>query len=470
MKNKLSTKTKILATLGPASSSVSMITKLIKTGVNGFRINFSHGELKDRIQIYKNIKSAEEKSGKRVFIVQDLCGPKIRLGILDKAIFLHRGQEFLFENNEKCSENAIPLPLGPDFSLISEKEHFFINDGIVEVKVKKRLSKNRLLVKVIKGGVISSHKGVNFPSQEFSFSALTKKDRKDVEFNIKYPVDYIALSFVRHEKDIIELRKVMKKHSLDIPVIAKIEKIGAIERIENIIQTADAIMVARGDLAVEAGFSSIGILQKDIIRKSIAGEKPVIVATQMLESMIENSVPTRAEITDITNAVIDGADTLMLSAETAVGNDPPLVIKTMKNIIYKAEDYNSSQSIIIKNSENIYDVVSDMAVEASDHLKTSIIVTPTISGTTAKKVASRRPNCFILALTPNEKISRKLLIYRAIFSDTLDYYSNTDEMIKLVEEKLEKISNIKKGECYIMTAGIPTGKKGSTNLIRIETL
>jgi pyruvate kinase len=471
MKRKLSTKTKILATLGPSSSSVSALINLIKAGVNGFRINFSHGVLEERIKLYNNIKEAEKKSGKRVFIVQDLCGPKIRLGILENPVFLHKDQEFFVENKDKITnKETLPLPLGRDFSLIKSGEHFFINDGIVEVIVKKRINKDKFIIKVIKGGVVSSHKGVNFPSQEFSFSALTKKDKKDVEFNIKYPVDYIALSFVRHEKDILELKKILKKHSLDIPIISKVEKIGAIERIDKIIEYSDAIMVARGDLAVEAGFSSIGILQKEIIKKTINGEKPVIVATQMLESMIENSVPTRAEITDITNAVLDGADTLMLSAETAVGKNPTLVIKTMKRIISKAEEFYSPKHNSKKDFEDIYGVVSDMAVEASDLLKTKLIVTPTMSGTTAKKIASRRPNCFIYALTTNEKISKQLLLYRAVFSDILPLYSNTDEMINMVEEKLRNIKGFKKNDCYVLTAGIPTGKKGSTNLIRIEKL
>lgn len=466
--------TKILATIGPSCSNYKQIKSLIKAGVNGFRLNFSHGSHKEYEAIYKNIKKAEKDTQKRVFIIQDLCGPKIRLGILKKNIFVHKNEIYTFINEEATNKSqTLPLPLKEVYQHIKKNDHFFVNDGLVEFKIVD-VSKEYFRAQVIQGGIISSKKGLNFPKIAFNFFALTKKDIKDLTFNLKYPVDFIALSFVRNADDIKFLKKNLKDLNLDIPIIAKIEKLHAIKNLNNIAKVSDALMVARGDLAVEAGFAEIGLLQRKIIKHATQYEIPVIIATQMMESMIENPFPTRAEITDITNAVLEGADCLMLSGETAIGKYPIKVIKIMKKIIKNAENFEENQSIEKKikyNKKLPQTIIPYLAVNAAKLIKSRIIVTPTLSGTTAKRIAALKPNSSIIALTPEKNIVYKLLLYRGIFADIITYFNNADNMLNVVKIYLKDKKIVKNNEYFILTAGLNNTKKEThTNMIKIEKL
>ncbi|MDD2716347.1 MAG: pyruvate kinase [Candidatus Wallbacteria bacterium] len=464
-------KTKILATLGPASSSMSKLFRLIEAGVNGFRINFSHGTLEEKASLYRNIKKAEIRTRKRVFIVQDLCGPKIRVGTIQDAVFLEPGQTYTFVKAETAANKGeLPLPVEEIFDKLKLGETFFINDGMIEVKVKRIVSSTSFQVTVLKSGFISSHKGVNFPHQNFDFPSLTDKDKEAINFNLEYPCDYIALSFVRKPEDVLDLKKYLKRLKLDLPVISKIEKVSAIKLIDTIIPVSDAIMVARGDLAVEAGFSGIGVLQKTIVAKAIKKGCPVIVATQMLESMISNPIPTRAEITDITNAVLDGADTLMLSGETAMGKYPLQVIRTMRKVIQKTEAMSHNSIVKLQKHSSIYDTVAAIAVEAASSLNSKAIVTPTMSGATTRKIVSLRPDIHVVALTPHEHLARRLLLYRGVASEIINFYNSTDEMIEEVEKALLSKKLLHSGDLYVLTGGTPPGNSGTTNIVRIERL
>ncbi|MDD5091106.1 MAG: pyruvate kinase, partial [Candidatus Wallbacteria bacterium] len=447
-------KTKILATLGPACNTVKAIGELIKAGVSGFRLNFSHGDHTGMGEIYRFLKKAEIASGRKVFIVQDLCGPKMRLGKLAGPQKLEKGRKFSFVNSEmQTSEDMLPLPINEIYPLIRKGERFFINDGLVEMRVLSTTGVDSFTALVVKDGIVSSGKGVNFPKQNFNFPAYTEKDLHDLRFNLQYPVDFVALSFVRTAADITGLKRVMSRMGLDIPVIAKIEKSAALKNLKSILECCDAIMIARGDLAVEAGFAGIGVMQKNILSQSIDAGKPVIVATQMLETMTTSSVPTRAEITDITNAVIDGADVLMLSGETATGDNPQLVVRTMSEVIRKAEQFSPSVPGAAFSISGICDVTSSMAVQAAALMNAPAIVTPTMSGATTRKIASLRPDSLIIAMTTNESQARRLLIHRGVCSETIGLYKSTDEMIRLVEKSIIRNKLLPRGINYVLTGG-----------------
>lgn len=415
MKNLI--KTKIIATIGPSTASFSAICKLIKIGVNIFRLNFSHGDHAFFGKVIKNIKRAREKLNKSVAIMQDLQGPKIRIGKLTREFSVKRGGTIIIKNSKKNQgENFIYIDIKNIHKYIKKGQKVLINDGIVELKVKD-IRNEDIICSVVSGGEIKSRKGVNLPDVKLPIPALTEKDKKDLKFGLINGVDAICLSFVRDANDLILLDKYLKGGIKPI-VIAKIEKPEALKQINKILNLCDGIMVARGDLAVEAGYSIIPQAQKNLIAMANKKGKIVIVATQMLESMIDHPFPQRAEITDIYNAVIDGADVLMLSAETSIGKYPFKTVQVMNKIIKKAErnKKNYCDSIkVIESEKKIKNIISYCAFICACKLKNSIIAVKTKNIEDVSFVSDYRPQNCVMAVTDNKNLYNKLSFINSIY-------------------------------------------------------
>ncbi len=465
-------KTKIVCTIGPASSSSNILLQLMQKGMDVARINFSHGTIEEKIQEIKLIRVLSRKIDKNITILQDLCGPKIRVGEVENG-------EALLIQGEKISLNSTPIISNSKFLFINypylmadtkKKDKILLDDGHIELKVIK-IQSNEIVCEIIKGGKLKSKKGVNFISKSLRVPALTQKDINDVKFGISQKVDYIALSFVRNPEDIIQLKKLLKKYNIDIPIIAKIEKHEAIKNIDKIVDVSDGIMVARGDLGVEVPIENIAIYQKMIIKKANEKGIPVITATQMLESMIENPMPTRAEVTDISNAILDGTDAIMLSAETSVGKYPVETVEIMARIAEKTEQIinytENSSSHRTKTNQSIADAVAHATCQLSYDLSAKAILPFTCSGYTARMISKYRPKAPIFVFTTNKNVSRRVNLYCGVICFVIDEVKSTDEMFKQALQKALSTKVIKKGDLIILTAGIPVKKKANTNLIRV---
>jgi pyruvate kinase len=409
-------KTKIIVTMGPGISSYSSICRLIKSGVDVFRLNFSHGDYAFFSKVIKNVKKARKKLNKPVAIMQDLQGPKIRIGKLPLEFFVKRGETLVIRNSDKnLSEKEIYIDVKDLYKYIKEGQKILINDGVVELKVKEIKSED-IICKVIAGGEIKSRKGVNLPHIKIPIPAMTQKDKRDLKFGLQNGIDAVCLSFVRDAGDLTTLHKHIRGKK---PVIiAKIEKPEALKQIDGILDLCDGIMVARGDLAVEAGYSIIPFTQKMLISKANKKGKIVIVATQMLESMINSPFPQRAEITDVYNAVIDGADILMLSGETSIGKYPFKTVNVMNKIIMKAEqekEYDYKPIETIKAGSRLKNVISYCAVISSGKLNDSIIAVKTKSIDDVSFVSDYRPQNSIIAITGDENLYNKLSLINSVY-------------------------------------------------------
>ncbi len=462
-------KTKIVCTLGPSSSDEKILKKMISSGMNVARLNFSHGTHQEQKERIKKIKRLSQEMGKPIAIILDLQGPRIRLGNL-KETFLRKGSTVTLTFDKRPSKEKIPL----DFDLSTEVkpgESLLLCDGLVELKVKKVKGKD-IECLVISGGKISSHKGVNLPEVPLKTPALTLKDKEDLKFGLKHGVDFVALSFVRQAKDILELKDLIKKEGFDVPVVAKIEKKEALKNIDEIIEHSDGIMVARGDLGVEISTEKVPIIQKEIIAKTNEKGKPVITATQMLESMINSPKPTRAEASDVANAIFDGTDAVMLSGETAIGIDPVNVVKTMEKIIENTESYLDYEDILRKRGEwvekNTSDAISFAACELAKKLKVKAIITATQSGYTARQVSKYRPQAPIIAITPNPQAYRQLLLSWGIIPLLVKPSRNIDEILVKAVKSAKEASLVKKGDQVIITAGVLANVPGTTNMIKVH--
>ncbi|MEW5819567.1 MAG: pyruvate kinase [Cyanobacteriota bacterium] len=470
-------KTKIVATLGPATSSKEKIEALIDAGVNIFRLNASHGELSEHEVVINIIKSVREEKNIPIAILFDIQGPKIRVGKLENGtpVSLVEGKEIiitsenLLGNQERISTNYPNLA-----NDVKPDDLILLNDGVFVLKVKE-ISGSDVKTIIMAGGSLTEHKGVNLPGTTSSLSAITPKDEKDIEFAVKHKVDYIALSFVRSAEDIKLLRKHIKESGGDIPVIAKIEKPKALENIEEIIDVSDGIMVARGDLGIELAPHKVPLAQKKLIYLSNLENVFVITATQMLESMIENPLPSRAEASDVANAILDGTDAIMLSAETSVGKYPEKAVKMMDSISLEIEskDYIEIRKVVPKLSDNISADSHAIAVSTfamSKDLNVDAIVAFTNSGFTAKLLSNFRPNAPIIAITHSEKVSRELNAYWGIIPCVVDiedtemsqYYG----LDKILKEKTPLVTNDK----IVIVGGMPYLVSGITNFIRLHTI
>lgn len=424
-------KTKIIATIGPETSSFLSICKLIKSGVNIFRLNFSHGDYAFFARVIKNIKNARKKLNKPVAIMQDLQGPKIRIGKLTREFSVKRGDILIIRNSKNnLRRNCIYVDVKNLYKYIKKGQKILINDGIVELKVKD-IKNNDIICSVIAGGEIKSRKGINLPHIKLPIPTLTEKDKKDLRFGLKNGVDAICLSFVRDANDLISLNEQIKGKKP--VVIAKIEKPEAIKQIDKILNVCDGIMIARGDLAVEAGYSVIPLAQKTLINKANEKGKLVIVATQMLESMINSPIPQRAEITDIYNAVIDGADILMLSNETSIGKYPFKSVYVMNKIILRAEQekqYQCKSIEMIKSNNKFKSIISYCASMSSCKLSNSIIAVKTKDMGDVSFVSDYRPQNCIIAITDNIDLYNKLSLLNSVYP----ILSNQNDFLKEVKK------------------------------------
>lgn len=466
-------KTKVIATVGPASNNKETLKELILAGVDVFRLNFSHGTHEDHAKVITYIRELNEELGTFIAILQDLQGPKIRLNDVEPDTVIKSGDKLIIStkkqlgNAKKVSTTYKELP-----NDVKSGESILIDDGKIELKVDS-VKDGEVATTVVHGGTLLSKKGINLPHSAVSAPSLTPKDIEDLKFGLENDVDWIALSFVRDPLDIVDLKMQIEAANKDIRVIAKIEKPEAVKKIDSIIEATDAIMVARGDLGVEIEMEDVPMIQKRIISKCNNAAKPVIVATQMLESMIENARPTRAETNDVANSVIDGADTVMLSAETAAGRYPVLAVQSMTKIIKSVEA--NYDSIYFKYAEpnpespNFYpSSLIQSSVRLSFETKAEVIAGMTWSGFTAWKLSANRPKANIFIFTGNKKLLTMINLIWGVRGFFFDSYDSTDETMDQVEKILKKEGHLKKGDAYITMASMPIAKKYRTNMMKIK--
>jgi pyruvate kinase len=464
-------KAKILATLGPAIFKKNIINNLIRAGVDGFRINFSHN-LTGIEKIVKIIRDCEKINSKPIAIVADLQGIKLRIGkIFGNQVSLKKGDTFNFDLNKKIgSQSRVYLPYPEIFKKIKKSNKILIDDGKFVFKITK-LAKNFIQTVCQNDCVIKNFKSIHIPGLEVDFDNLTAKDKRDIQIAKKLNCNWIALSYVKNSKIIRETRKLIP---IDIGIIAKIENKSAIKNIKDIINTSDAIMVARGDLAVEIGANEVPHVQLDIVKKCSELGKPVIIATQMLESMIESNKPTRAEINDVGTAVFQGADVVMLSAETAVGKYPLQAVQAMKKTIVSTEKYKKENIAAFKSNIKINnEPVKAIALAIKDiayNIKVEAIIGFSVSGNTAKLISAIRPSAKIITISPHINISRQLSLLWGITSITNSDAKNWRQMMKISKEIIKSRKLTKIGGYAIITAGLPFGKSKMTNMIRLYQL
>ncbi len=473
MNLKKAKKTKIVATIGPATESKKQLLKLMKAGMDVARLNFSHGDFEEHGARVKNIREIEKETGLSVAILQDLGGVKIRIGdFADDQIVLKRGQEFILTtkkisgDEKKVYINYKKLP-----QEIEVGQKILLDDGTKELKT-IAIKGNEIVTRVINGGMIRSRRGVNIPNARLSVSALTPKDKKDLEFGLKYDVDFIAISFVRQAKDILQLRKILEKNNSRAQIVAKIETPEAIENIDEIISATDVIMVARGDLAVEVPAQEVPHLQRMMIEKCQVKGRPVIVATQMMESMIKNPVPTRAEVSDVANAILNGADAIMLSAETTVGDFPVEAVAMMTEIAKRTEQEIKYKPIKDneKYTKDTVNAVSRSVIRTALDVEAKYIVALTESGYTARKISRYRPTQKIIALTPDTKTIKQLKISYGCYPEHIGGFHTVSETVAETKKILVERNIVKKGNKIVIVAGIPFGQSGTTNMMIVEEI
>lgn len=467
-------KTKIVATLGPASSDKETLSQMIEDGVNVCRINFSHGKYEDHEKVIDTIREINNEKGYHVGILADLQGPKIRVGeIENNGVELIAGKQLIITTRE-CIGNADRVYLTyQNFPKdVSVGDLLLLDDGKLKLEVTSTDKKTEVKTKIIHGGILSSKKGVNLPNTKISMPSLTEKDRADLEFALSKDVDWIGLSFVRSARDIIELKHIISNHKKHAKVIAKIEKPEAVWDIEDIIHETDAIMIARGDLGVEVPMEKVPTLQKRIIKLARENAKPTIVATQMMESMIMNFAPTRAEVNDVANAVMDGADAVMLSGETSVGKHPIAVIKAMAKIVKEVESNDEiyhKEEVPEKNQDRfITDSICFNAARLAKRVDASGIVTMTFSGYTAYKISSQRPKANTFVFTENRNILTQLNLVWGVEGYFYDKMVSTDHTINDCKFVLNKHGKVQKGDLVISVASTPIEEKGQSNMLKLS--
>ncbi|MCL4540075.1 MAG: pyruvate kinase [Bacteroidetes bacterium] len=466
-------KTKIICTLGPSSDSAERIRELVDAGADVFRLNFSHGTHEEHARHIDIIRRLEVETQQRFAIIQDLQGPKIRVGKLDNVIELKNGETVtLAVGDSSHSAGVIPVTYEGLVKDVVPGDRILMDDGLLELKA-KAVSVASVECVVVNGGPLGSHKGINLPGVNVSIPSLTEKDKDDLRFGIENSVDFIALSFVRHAADVLELRALLERLGGGQGIIAKIEKPEAVDEIDSIIDASDAIMVARGDLGVEVPIEKVPILQKIIIRKCNEYGKPVITATQMLDSMIREPRPTRAEATDVANAVFDGTDAVMLSGETSAGNFPVEAVRTMVSIVKMAE----SQLSLIERKLNykavrddFTDAIAEVACSLANFVDAAFIIPITNTGTTARALSKYRPQVPIFALTESVDVVRKLLLIWGVVPVEVSSLADTDAMLAQVSSILKSKSLASPGDTYVLTAGTPLLARGTTNTLRIERI
>ncbi|MGW1027533.1 pyruvate kinase [Streptomyces sp. NPDC002577] len=468
-------RSKIVCTLGPAVDSHEKLVGMIEAGMNVARFNFSHGSHAEHQGRYDRVRAAAKETGKAIGVLADLQGPKIRLETFAEGpVELVRGDEFTITIEDVPGDKSI---CGTTYKGlpgdVSKGDPILINDGNVELKVVE-VDGPRVRTVVIEGGVISDHKGINLPGAHVNVPALSEKDIEDLRFALRMGCDMVALSFVRDANDVKDVHRVMDEEGRRVPVIAKVEKPQAVENMEDVVMAFDSVMVARGDLAVEYPLEKVPMVQKRLIELCRRNAKPVIVATQMMESMITNSRPTRAEASDVANAILDGADAVMLSAESSVGAFPIETVKTMSKIVVAAEQELLSKGLqpLVpgKKPRTQGGSVARAACEIADFLGGKALVAFSKSGDTARRLSRYRASQPIMAFTTEESTRNQLALSWGVESFVVPHVDNTDAMVELVDAELLKLQRYNAGDIMVMTAGSPPGVPGTTNMVRVHHL
>ncbi len=472
---KVRKKTKIVATLGPATESFAVKKEMVREGVNVFRFNFSHADYDVAREQVEHIRRIRKELGVSLGMLADLQGPKLRVGEMQENTVLEKGQTFILTTKERTGDasgayiNYQPLP-----GEVKPGEMILLDDGKIHLKV-LRSEGDRIYTEVVQGGVLSSRKGVNLPDSEISVPSLTEKDKKDLFFALEMNMDWIALSFVRKAEDILGLKTYMaEEFGRFTPVIAKIEKPEAVKNLDAILKEADGVMVARGDLGIEIPLEEVPVIQKRIVKNARQLAKPVIIATQMMESMITQLMPTRAEVNDVANSVLDGADAVMLSGETSVGQHPVEVIKSMSRIILMAEqsfEYKMKRCIPEKSDPRfVTKMICFDAAETANDIDARAITTLTASGFSAAQISSHRPKAEILVFTGNREIIHRMSLYWGVESFFYNRFVSTDETIKDIITMARAQEFFEKGDFVINLTSMPVSEKGMVNTLRITQI
>lgn len=467
-------RTKIVCTLGPASCEHGPLLEMARAGMDVARFNFSHGSHEWHAERFKILRDVEREVKRPLAALQDLSGPKLRIGDLPpEGVELVPGNRVRLSTDEfePGEEPRISVPIPELVSLLAPGNSVYLDDGQIELSVVAERA-DEVLCEVVHGGTLRSRKGVSAPAVPFQIASLTSKDYKDLDFGLALGMDWIAVSFVRRASDLEPVRAVSRRRGIEAKIIAKIEKPEAVENLEEIIAAADGIMVARGDLGVEMPLYKVPVIQKELIRQCVSRGKPVITATQMLESMTQSPRPTRAEVSDVANAIFDGTSAVMLSAETAVGANPAQTVATMAAIAQYTEqhlDYRSNLAAGLRASvESITDAISQGVAEIAADLNVAAILCSTTSGHTARMVSRTRPQMPIIAATANERTYRRLALIWGVRPLLVKATTNTDEMLAATVQGALHAGWIQKGQTVVITSGVPVGTPGHTNLIKVQ--
>jgi pyruvate kinase len=467
-------KTKIVCTIGPASESPQILEALIRGGMNVARLNFSHGTHEEHLRKITTIRQIADRLKQPVAVLQDLGGPKIRVGMMKEGgAELRKGKEFCLTNQVLIGDETqatVTYPALP--GEVRAGDRILLADGMIELQAIESDGKT-IRCRVIAGGVLTSHKGLNFPTRAPLASAFTEKDQKDLLFGIQHGVDWVGLSYIQRAADVEAVKRILKKKSVDIPVIAKIERKEALENIDEILLASDGVMVARGDLGLETPIEKIPNVQKALIRKANDSAKPVITATQMLRSMVDHTQPTRAEVTDVVNAIYDGTDAVMLSEETASGQFPVEAFQMMARIAQSAEEEFPHLRFLRGEKEegmNLQQAITYAASLLAEEVGAKVIVTPTESGSTARWVSKLRPRQPILALSQHLSTVRDLNLSWGVYPVLGPAWKDTDEMLERSKRMPKELGMVSKGEKIIVIAGVPISIPGTTNLIKVEVV
>ncbi len=467
-------KTKIVATIGPATSSREVLKDMILQGLDVVRLNFSHGNYEDHLQVINHVRSIDAEIGTNTSLLADLQGPKLRVGEMENgSVDLVSGQTIIISTTKQMGTAKVIYTNYKEFARdVQAGETVLLDDGKLTFKILKTNGKDTVECEVLQGGPLSSKKGLNLPNTKVSLPSLSEKDLSDLDFALQYNVDWIGLSFVRNATDVKQLKAIIEKADKHAKVVAKIEKPEAVEQIDEIIHETDAIMVARGDLGVEIPLQNVPLIQKMIVKKCLRASRPVIVATQMMESMITNSTPTRAEVADVANAVLDGADAVMLSGETSVGKYPVEAIRMMNSIIGEAERHEGlyyHEEIPTEVDENRFmtDSICYSACRLSARVKAKALVTMSFSGYTGYRISSWRPNATIFIFTGNKKILTQMNLVWGVKAFYYDKMVSTDQTIADIRYFLKKNFFIQDGDFIINLASMPISEQGMTNMIKL---
>lgn len=471
-------KTKIVSTIGPASETVEKLTQLIEAGMNVARLNFSHGDFEEHGARIKNIREASKATEKTVAILLDTKGPEIRTGTLKNGeAYLEKGATaYVSMEDIEGDAERFSVTYPGLINDVHQGSKILLDDGLVELEVQEvDKDKNEIKTTVLNNGLLKNKKGVNVPNVSVNLPGITDKDAKDIEFGIEQGVDFIAASFVRRASDVLEIKELLEKNNAShIQIIPKIENQEGVDNIDDILEVSDGLMVARGDLGVEIPAEDVPLVQKRLIRKCNEAGKPVITATQMLDSMQRNPRPTRAEASDVANAIFDGTDAIMLSGETAAGDYPVEAVQTMHNIASKTETGLNHTSLLQERSKHsgmtITDAISQSVTHTAINLNAAAVVTPTESGHTARMISKYRPKAPIVAITSDEEVNRKLSLVWGVYAVMGPRAYSTDDMLDLAVERSLASGLAIRGDRVIITGGVPVGESGTTNLMKVHVI